>query len=117
MQDRSADQPDSRLGGSTPQGTASNAAGASGIVAIGQILDDPWRVFVSVAGPWLVVAWRWVFPILKAALQLLGLALLKKRLGQDLRDDHRNQIEEKIQRVRLAVIEELTRRIGGDTNG
>lgn len=117
MQGRSADQPDSPLGRGTPKGTASNAVGASGIVAIGQTLDDPWRVFVSVAGPWLVVAWRWVFPILKSAFQLRVLALLEERAGKDLRDDHRSQIQEKFQRVRLAVIEELARRIGGDTNG
>lgn len=116
MRDNPADQPDSPPGGTAPTGTVSNAAGATGIVAIGQALDDPWRGIVSVAGPWLVVVWRWFVPILKSGLQLWGLTLLD-RLAKSLGDDDRKQIQKKIQDTRLAVMEKLRRRIGGGTAG
>lgn len=115
MTDQAADQPDSPPSSPDPQGAVRNAAGVSGIVAIGQTLDDPWRGIVSVAGPWLVVVWRWLVPTLRPAVELWGLSLLNKAVDRlDATEAEKRQLKDRIQRARVVVFDKVTRWIGRD---
>lgn len=94
--------------------TKVGTAGATSIVAIGQTLDDPLRAIVSVTGPSLIVVWRWLVAVLQTAAHLWLLEAIRKKLaGQVMDDAEREELQQKIRRARAAVMDKLTRFVGG----
>ena len=89
-----------------------SAAGATGIVAIAQTLDDPWRAVFSIVGPWVVVGWRWLVPTVEPVLHLWAIQWLSKTVDTlSISDNDKQQLQQRVQNARLRIMERMARRL------
>ena len=103
-----------------PKGTLPGTAGATVIVALGQLFDDESlrRVF-AVGGPALAgigsTAWRWFAgPLERSLLIRTALKRIDKWLKDpDTTDEEKKELEEERQKLRMEYLQRIRRKIGG----